>query len=109
MRRVVRGVHRDSREYGPCPSRTAAADTYTADPKFWHLFPLEKMMVKQNSAHTLHPAVKIARVSPREFHVSMPNTQGLPQRNELRVQPDRRRQAVWVVPRAGSAVRQSGV
>ena len=35
--------------------------------------------------------------------------QHVPQRNELRVQPDRRRQAVWAVPRARSTARQSGL
>ena len=43
------------------------------------------------------------------FHVIMPSIQGLPQRKELRVQPDRRRQAGWAVPGARSTARQSAV
>ena len=62
---------------------------------------------KQNSAAQIfNAAVEIAPVSMRGFHIIMPIAQGLPKRNELRVQPDRRRQAVWAVPRARSAARQ---
>ena len=91
-----------------CVCRTAAADTDTADPKLQqHIFPLEKTTVKHIPPHNLHPAAEIARMSFKGFHASMPNTQGLSRRDELRVQPDRRRQAACAVPRARSAARQS--
>ena len=51
-------------------------------------------------------AVEMAPVSMRGFYIIMPITQGLPQRNELRVEPGRRKQAVWPVPRARSTARQ---
>ena len=64
--------------------------------------PWRKLWKNKIQAHNSHPVVEIARVSLRGFHFSMPNTQRLPQRNELRVKLVRRRQAAWAVPRAGS-------
>ena len=61
--------------------------------------------VVQLLAQTFNAAVEIAPVSMRGFHIIMPFTRGLPQRNELRVQPDRRRQAVWALPPATSTAR----
>ena len=43
------------------------------------------------------------------LQVIMLDTQDLPQSMELRVQPDRRRQAVWTMPGARSSARQSAV
>ena len=104
---------RQCRKYGACTSRTADADTDTTDSMLrQHPFALlRNYLVWKNKIHRtiLHAAVEVARVSLRGFHAIMPSTRGLPQSNELRVQPDRRRQAVWAVLRAKSTARPSGV
>ena len=95
-----RSTARQCRGYGPCPSRTAAADADT-DSKLQHPFPLEYKI----PPHNLHAAVETAPVSLRGFGFIMPITQRLPQRNDIRVQPDRRRQPMWPMPRARSAAK----
>ena len=86
-----RSTARQCRGCGQCPSRTVAGDS-NADSKLQqHPFPLEKKHPPHNFS--------MAPVSMTGFHTIMPITQSLPQRNELRTQPDRRRQAAWAVPR----------
>ena len=98
-----RSTARQCRGYGTCPSRTAAGDKNTDSKLQQHPWPLENKIPPHKFSTLL--AVEIAPASMRGFHIIMPITQGLPQRNELRVQPDGRRQAVWAVPRARSTAR----
>ena len=98
-----RNTARQCRGYGPCPSRTAAGDT-NADLK---AAAASLPFGNQNSAPQFFNAAVISRNCTsvhehvRGFHIIILITQGLqglPQRHELRVQSDRRRQAVWAVP-----------
>ena len=78
------------RGYGPCPSRTAAGDTNT--------YRLKAVAVSL-------PIGKENSTRERSMR-SCPTHKCLPQRKELRVQPDKRRQAFWVVSGERSTARQ---
>ena len=64
---------------------------------------------KKTPAHFRTLLLKLHTVSYRGLHSIMPVTQRFPQINELRVQPERQRKAVWAVLCARSTARQSGV